>query len=989
VELDLTDEAARELFCTEIDTNFSVIASAGAGKTRAVVDRIVTIAKDGPEDLLPRLVVVTYTNNAAQEFKRRIRSTLLQTLRSDSARTVLQRLEQTFFGTIHSFCIRLLREYQVHLGLPDQLVTPTNHVRSRLWIEFVSKPDFSRAFADEPRVREVLRFCTWQDLLDLAFQISQPKTCPPSAPFPLDLDLAALEKCAVHKQSLQRKEEILAEFQKFKSRFEIGQSGLVIPMGRTQAEGLAEACSSALGPIVAWLEEASLAIANQIAAKFRRDCHRQGIVTFDDQIALCRQLLVEPVILDQLRNRNYSVILDEAQDTAESMFEILMEITRQNGEPVGSWPGTGAGPRPGRFSMVGDPRQSIYERAAPEIYRGLNESFRKGKTGDLLRFQRTRRCEVSVVETVNRIFQNAEIGETELRYDDLLADPNAGAGYTGRIHIPHSDPETRRPVEEVFSEECLRLADWLSAQGKAGLGIHAWSQVAIIAPRHEWLSICAGQLRKKSLRLVYRNQKINWDAYPAFTWPVGVLYTLANPWDSFERLGVLREIFAVSDIALAIWRHDPVRISSELARALDVLKSLGTILAEDKSITLGRLVDRIISDCRLEPRLYAAGYDPSDLDVIRYRAFSADVEELNLHSWIEELLALLNEPADVQPGTPDAIELITSYSAKGLEWDIVIPIGFGRSISPGRSPSYPCLIERGSLHRIIWNSESRSADQEKRDATNEALVQAGNRRLLYVTLTRARRALLFPAMVYKDSTDSFRAASGFDLEEIAEVETPLPPLVTTASEPKLVQADLPIIDVDYTLAAQRSQEVPELVRPHALAKDDELSERQFIEDEEQGSYRYGRWWHLWAEKFPWKTTPAEQEQYVQTIDADLPFAERAFKETSNFGRAAEIREIISTGEWFRSEIAFSFPMSDAQWMEGVIDLVVGSRSKEIWIIDWKTNQKSPGELESEFARSLRQKYLPQLESYRSVLEQGFNRKVSRLLIYSTVLARFV
>src|ERR1700756_4910329 len=77
-----SDQIARARFCREIDKNFSVIASAGAGKTRAVVDRIVTIAMDGREELLPRLIVVTYTNNAAQEFKRRIRLTLLQRLRS-------------------------------------------------------------------------------------------------------------------------------------------------------------------------------------------------------------------------------------------------------------------------------------------------------------------------------------------------------------------------------------------------------------------------------------------------------------------------------------------------------------------------------------------------------------------------------------------------------------------------------------------------------------------------------------------------------------------------------------------------------------------------------------------------------------------------------------------------------------------------------------------------------------------------------------------
>jgi ATP-dependent exoDNAse (exonuclease V) beta subunit len=175
-----------------------------------------------------------------------------------------------------------------------------------------------------------------------------------------------------------------------------------------------------------------------------------------------------------------------------------------------------------------------------------------------------------------------------------------------------------------------------------------------------------------------------------------------------------------------------------------------------------------------------------------------------------------------------------------------------------------------------------------------------------------------------------------------------------------------------------------------LAKDDERPERQFTEEEdEQGSYHYGRWWHLWVERFPWHVTQAEQEKYARTIDPDLPFAERAIQETTSLLNSAEIGEIISTGEWFRSEVAFSHPITDTQWTEGVIDLVVGTRSQEIWIIDWKTNQKASGESDSQFAQSLRTKYLPQLESYRSVLEQGFSRKVTRLLIYSTFLARFI
>jgi ATP-dependent exoDNAse (exonuclease V) beta subunit len=991
VELNLTDQEARDLFCRAIDKNFSVIASAGAGKTRAVVDRIVTIAKNGRDDLLPRLVVVTYTNNAAHEFKRRIRSTLLQTLRSASARAILQRLELTFFGTIHSFCIRLLREHHAHLRLPDQLVRPTDPVRDRLWLEFVGDPEFSRMFAEHPLVSEILRFCTWQELLDLAAQISQPLSRTVSSGCPPPLDLAPLENCSVRKQSLQRKKEILAEFQKFKIRLEDNQFGLVVPTSGTEAQDLAEACSSVLGPLVTWLEEASLSVANEIAVKFQRECHRQGIVTFNDQIALSRRLVDDQAILDRLRKREYSVILDEAQDTEQSMFEILIEITRPIGEPPGTWLDTGGdGPLPGRFSMVGDPRQSIYERAAPKLYHDLNEGFRKSETGDLLRFQCTMRCAKSVVETVNHIFQNAEISEEELPYNDLLADRDARTGFTGRIHIPPPDPETKRPVDQIFSEECLTLAEWLKDEGKAGLGIYSWSQVATIAPRHEWLSLCADQLRKKSLPFVYRNQKIKWNALPAFTWPVSILYTLANPWDDFERLGVLREIFGISDTALALWRYDPEQINNELAKAVELLKSLEKVLAEDKSITLARLVDRIIADCRLESLLRAAGHDPSNLDSIAHRAYVADIDNLTLHAWTGDLLALLNEPADIQTETADAIELITSHSAKGLEWDIVIPIGFGRGINPGRNPTYPCLIERRGIHRVIWNSESQSAALEKVDNRSDAVVQARNRRLLYVTLTRARQALLFPAITYKEGTDSFRAASGFDLGRIAEVATPLPPITAPLSDAKYEQGELPMEHTDYSFAGQRSHQIPELIRPHALVKDEERPEDQFTEaEDEQGSYHYGRWWHLWVERFPWYATAAEQEKYAQSIDPGLPFAERAVRETKGFLNSGEIAEIISTGEWFRSEVAFSHPVTGTRWIEGVIDLVVGTRSQEIWIIDWKTNQKAAGESDFQFAESLRTKYLLQLESYGSVLEQGFSRKVTRLLIYSTFLARFV
>jgi ATP-dependent exoDNAse (exonuclease V) beta subunit len=980
-----SDQFARTRFCKEIDKNFSVIASAGAGKTRAVVDRIVTIALAGRDELLPRLVVVTYTNNAAREFKRRIRSTLLEKLRHDKARAILQRLEQTFFGTIHSFCMRLLWEHQADLRLPDQLTTPSVQLRDQMWKQYVSNPEFSRRFAQDRLVKEVLRFCTWQDILDLASRVSRPKHHWPSLSPPPIPDLTPVRNCVVVAKSLPYKEKLLKDLERFLASMSAGESSLEIPTTDSQAQGLSGALQTALGPLIVWLEEASLAVSSAVAAEFQEDFFRHGFLTFDDQIALCRGLLMNPEILDRLRKREYNVILDEAQDTGESMFEILIELTRPVGVVPGSWPGDGFGPCAGRFCMVGDPRQTIYDRAALGFYYSLNEAFRNGDSGDLLAFQCTKRCAAAVVETVNRTFRDSEITENEIRYDDLLAEPSTGEGYVGRLQVPTLDLENK-PAEQIFTEECRILSEWIREKGKVSLGIQSWDQVAIIAPRHDWLTICADQLRKRALPFRYRNRKIPWSAVPAFTWPVALLYTLANPWDRFERLGVLREIFAVADTALAIWIHDPCRFSPELKEAEKILADLASELNGSESTTLGRLVDRIIVECRLETRLKIVGVNPAELATIRRRAFAADLQGLTLSAWIEELLILLDESADIQVPAADAIELITSYSAKGLEWDIVIPVGFGRRIFSGRDSPYPYLVDQDSRQRVIWNADSPSANPNQTDDANRKALNARYRRLLYVTLTRARHTVLFSAAEYKDTIDSFREASGFDLTEIAEVETPLPSIPQT-TEKRWKQIDLPIDGADFALAARRSLEVPDLIRPHALAKDDEVAESQFTE--ESGTYHYGRWWHLWVERFPWQATPREQEEYAQFIEPNLPFADRARRETANLLRSPEIDEIISAGEWFRLEVSFSFPPAVTQWIEGVIDLVVGTRSKEIWVIDWKTNQKLGQETDETFAADLREKYLPQLESYRSVIEQGFGKPVARLLIYSTVLARFV
>ena len=126
------DESARARFASELDRNFSVVASAGSGKTTAITKRILSIARSpNAVKILPRLVIVTFTNRAADEMQQRTRQALLQENLRPEVQTAFNR---AFFGTIHSFCMKLLTDFGHFLGLPAPLELVEDD--DELWQEF-------------------------------------------------------------------------------------------------------------------------------------------------------------------------------------------------------------------------------------------------------------------------------------------------------------------------------------------------------------------------------------------------------------------------------------------------------------------------------------------------------------------------------------------------------------------------------------------------------------------------------------------------------------------------------------------------------------------------------------------------------------------------------------------------------------------------------------------------------------------------------------
>src|ERR1700757_1001277 len=130
-----SDQRERDRFVSELDHNFSVVAAAGSGKTRAITDRLVQIAKSAnAREWLPQLVVVAFTNRAADEMQQRARAEVLQ---SGVPAETLAAFNRAFFGTIHAFCVRLLETYGHYLGLPPTFEVITDD--DEIWNQFVQQ----------------------------------------------------------------------------------------------------------------------------------------------------------------------------------------------------------------------------------------------------------------------------------------------------------------------------------------------------------------------------------------------------------------------------------------------------------------------------------------------------------------------------------------------------------------------------------------------------------------------------------------------------------------------------------------------------------------------------------------------------------------------------------------------------------------------------------------------------------------------------------
>src|SRR6266511_3864556 len=1012
------DESVRARFASELDRNFSVVASAGSGKTTAITERILSIARSpNAAETLPHLVVVTFTNRAADEMQQRTREALLQ---ENLRRDVQVAFNRAFFGTIHSFCMKLLTDFGHYLGLPAPLELASED-DDNLWQEFAqSQTRVGRSLSDNDRAM-LLRFVQARDLMELArLAVSAALRVPPLSSCPTP-DFAEVYSQSDKGNDNIRKSQ--AELRDWETRHAGDWEYLRWPFCFTAANArFTQLWQEKFAPLRKWVCDAAICVAAEVQRDYLDFRLDHGLVTYGDQIALAEKLLQHPVAAQRIREENFRVILDEAQDTEPLQFSVLLEATRPP-EARGLWlQDRHLGPRPGHFCMVGDFQQSIYwERADLNYYRAVHEALIADKNGESLEFAVTFRLDQKQLDFVNETFREIlNNKDGQVPFVELRPRPNILPGKVIRVPLIAKEllPEEKKLKDYQKARiEAEYLASWIRAAGLKKLSADSWREVAILCPRKAWLQTTAAALRRVGLPVAIQSERDVKVDSPAYAWLTALLTIMTDPLNAYEIVGVLREIFGASDHDLAVFsegqkaRFRIDEILSATGRISSLLRTLAELRQRAEGLALFDAVTLIIEQTQLRERLLLLsamefGDLARELDALLAQAAEAEANGMILAEFAEHLRNDFATPRAVRFSADDnTIQLITSHKAKGSEWQAVIVPFLARDVRPP-SRRYPHLVKSPvDGERIIaLGKEDKSKDLK--DAIERAQQQQLER-LLYVATTRARHALVvvLDQEIFSNSEGKLprtaqlrRLIRGKDSysgefdQHSSTVDEVLEPSSTVgrASQKNGVEIE-PLTSRELKRATKRASEFVRKITPSALDSEvpAEVRTRSRLDNL---ATLYGRWWHKFFERMNWKAGIKSAQELFEKQLPSSPDAESAIKDWNAtrqnlFNNASIARFLASDETLFHAEFPFSWRRDDCNVLEGLIDLLmINCKGGRCLLLDWKTNDVSSSD-----AEIFRARYRPQLAAYwkavgeitRLEVEAGlFSTALGRLLPYS-------
>ena len=446
------DEAARQAISRNLAETLFVEAGAGSGKTKSLVDRVLSLLDDGTP--MENIAAITFTEKAASELRNRIRR-IVQARLGDAEtadddckarryRAALDQLDGAAVTTLHGFALRILSLHAIEAGLPPRVeVSPVEEFEER-WEEIrddlLDDPDhwktvvISRALgikasalrglaevfeANWDLVEERILDDAPLALPDLGYLVGEYRGVARLAEHCRRGDDGMCERLGRIGEMGGRMAEVAYDGYDIirllfgpQPSFKVGNVGRranwpdspALAEVRESVIKLGEAVDRAQAQVITAVIEHLCRILARAIVKAAEDRQRRGVLEFHDLLVLARRLLSDPEhgagVRAALATRYRRLLLDEFQDTDPIQMDIAGLIAAAG--PLDRSARNGLETEPGHLFFVGDAKQSIYRfrRADVALF------MQVGKTAEYERVSLTRnfRSVQSVLGWINDLF---------------------------------------------------------------------------------------------------------------------------------------------------------------------------------------------------------------------------------------------------------------------------------------------------------------------------------------------------------------------------------------------------------------------------------------------------------------------------------------------------------------------------------------------------------------------------------------------------------
>lgn len=829
-----------------IDRHQAVIANAGSGKTKVLVDRYVNILIDDISVALDptKIIAITFTRKAAAEMKAKINRKLSEMMNDENLsspdynrlREASENMINARISTIHSFCARLLRDFPVEAGLsPDFIELSTtesiklkqNSIKDTLedWIEHVAK---------KPKIVRINNSIPQYTLNDILVSIlSRPDKFDSIIKFYDENDNEKLVDLFHQEYSNLNNDNDK------KNKYSSDKN--IINLHIDIARDL-------------------ILLAQDCLKNFEKAKENYNGLDFSDLLIKADLLLDDENVRQRIQTETKHILIDEFQDTDRiqySMVKKIISLGEANKKGV-------------KLFLVGDEKQSIYgfRNAEVEIFnQARNQLAVDNKTMNLkkdininghlpkdneifgeIELKTTFRLKPAVGLFINKLFNNL-MNPDESPFDNKYI-PFV-------IHREYNALEEKSKSRDIVLDDSFGSVKFLLAQktasddaseaelvanyileivqGNAGLKVGNsdsekyktnpnFEDIAILARSRSKIDELTNELTNKGIPY-YNNSGSSLFKRQEIVDISSILRFINNSRDDISLIGALKspffnlndnDIFKISRLAtcdtfwekLILYKKNHKqdieidRLSYLVNRAIALLKKFQVRAGK---ISLAAFISSIIDDTSVIATF--AGnpmQNQIELNLKKFVQIARNFQSRgfkNLYDFIEEIELLEKHSDDSQPADKvkgNIVNILTVHAAKGLQYPIVILYNCNKKES---KPDNFLMNEEYGLKYKFTAEHPENKTFEQWDTIQNNIIDemqkqkdmAEEKRILYVAMSRAEDHLIISGFL-KEGKNNMLAPQGF----LKMIFNGLEYKPENMNENKQITDDLTILKDDYT-----------------------------------------------------------------------------------------------------------------------------------------------------------------------------------------------